>query len=430
MMKLNQKERIMTHHKIHILGGGTVNHVRSHFALSAPAYGQTARALGRLFKDMGEDVTLHLTKMANSGLGSLETNADISARVDELIADPETKMIVFNAAIADFEGQVGDVPSGKYADRLQSRGGDGAQLTLRTAEKIIQKIRKHRKDIFLVAFKTTTGATHDEQYMKALGLMKETSANLVLANDTVTRQNMVVTPEEARYFVGNDRGAALAGLARMAQARSGLTFTRSSVLNDEALVAWNSPQIPDNLRTIVNHLIASGIYQPFRGKTVGHFAARGVKPDEFLTSIRRSNFNRLHETGLVRVEALGDDRVIAHGAKPSVGGQSQRIIFSQHEDLDAIVHFHGELRSDARDAVPVRPQWMYECGSHECGRNTADGLVELRPGIHAVMLENHGPNIVFSRAVNPQDVISFIEDNFDLSQKTGGNILPEYRYAA
>jgi hypothetical protein len=40
--------------------------------------------------------------------------------------------------------------------------------------------------------------------------------------------------------------------------------------------------------------------------------------------------------------------------------------------------------------------------------------------LKAVMLNNHGPNIVFNKNTDPQEVIDFIERNFDLSQKTGG----------
>jgi hypothetical protein len=36
------------------------------------------------------------------------------------------------------------------------------------------------------------------------------------------------------------------------------------------------------------------------------------------------------------------------------------------------------------------------------------------------MLDNHGPNIVFHHSINPQEVIDFIKENFDLSDKTGG----------
>ena len=124
---------------------------------------------------------------------------------------------------------------------------------------------------------------------------------------------------------------------------------------------------------------------------------------------------------MVLVEAQDNDRVIAHGHKPSVGGQSQRIIFREHPEVDCIVHFHCPLKPDA-SAIPVREQRPHECGSHECGKNTSDGLESFRLGrgetIKAVMLDKHGPNIVFNRDANPAKVIDFIEQNFDLEGRT------------
>ena len=38
------------------------------------------------------------------------------------------------------------------------------------------------------------------------------------------------------------------------------------------------------------------------------------------------------------------------------------------------------------------------------------------------MLDNHGPNIVFHHSIDPQEVIDFIESNFDLTGKTGGPV--------
>ncbi len=109
---------------------------------------------------------------------------------------------------------------------------------------------------------------------------------------------------------------------------------------------------------------------------------------------------------------------LSFGAKPSVGGQSQRIIFNEHKDAECIVHFHCPVKEN-NVGIPIREQRPYECGSHECGKNTSDGLKEF-DGIKAVMLDEHGPNIVFNRNIPAEKVIQFIEHNFDLSQKTGG----------
>lgn len=404
----------------YILGGGTFSHVRNHLALAAPAFGETARRLLDIFVDSdlsgidGEKFVLKLTKMANPE-SNIVTNDDVSQVVDEIIADPFAKLVFFNVALCDFDGKIDDIPSGKYATRLKTKEGKQV-IQITPTEKVLSKIRKHRKDIFLVAFKTTCGATEDEQYLAGLNLLKANSANLVLANDTKTRCNMIIVPEEARYTVTTDRNEALFSLVEMANSRSRLHFTRSTVIPGPS-VSWNSSEVPETLRKVVNHCIARGAYKPFRGSTAGHFAYK-VGENTFITSKRKTNFNELETVGMVRVDSTGHDTVIAYGAKPSVGGQSQRIIFKQHADVDCIVHFHCPIKADSN--VPTRPQQWLECGSHECGNNTSAGLAMVEDGIKAVYLDHHGPNIVFDQNIDPNLVIDFIERHFDLTAKTGG----------
>lgn len=417
---------------ITVLGGGTFSHVRNHLSLAAPAFGETARSLYNIIDKWIDDydyrmndynvlfqydVQLMLTKMANSN-SSIVTNADVEKLVDGLIADPETKVIFFNVAMCDFNGQIGSVESSKYGSRLQTRDGN-QEMVLTPAPKLIKKIRKERKDIFLVAFKTTCGATEQEQYIAGLNLLKANSCNLVLSNDTGNHRNMIIVPEEAKYCVTTDRRFVLETLVDMTMKRCQLHYTRSTVV-DAPSVDWNDPEVPESLRTVVNYCIKKGAYKPFRGNTAGHFA---VKVDEktFLTSKRSTNFNDLDKIGLVKVVSTGPDEVIAYGAKPSVGGQSQRIIFAEHQDVDCIVHFHCPMYSSLDGVeMPKRKQYAYECGSHECGQNTSDGLHEVWDGIKAVFLDQHGPNVVFNRTIDPSKVIKFIDHFFDLTQKTGG----------
>jgi hypothetical protein len=370
------------------------------------------------------DVNLHLTKMADS-TSNLVTNEDVEAHVLILKEDFNTKIVFFNVGMTDFDGEIDEnkrkgffIPqpkgiSNKYATRLSSN--KEYLLNLFPKKKIVKQIRENRKDIFLVAFKTTSGATEQEQYLAGLNLMKKNSCNLVLANDVVTRVNMIITPEEAKYHVTTDREEALKQLVDMSFYRSHLSFTHSTVV-DGTPVDWNSDRVYPALREIVNFCIDESAYKPFNGATVGHFACK-IGENEFLTSIRKTNFNDLSKNGLVRVITDTDDTVIAYGAKPSVGGQSQRIIFSEHNDYDCIVHFHCPIKETSN--VPVVSQREYECGSHECGQNTSNGLKRFG-NLSAVMLDEHGPNIVFHHSINPTEVIDFIKENFDLSDKTGG----------
>lgn len=408
---------------IHILGGGTFSHVRSHLALAAPAFGATARDF---WVELDTDVRfdnfrkkLTLTRMAG-GPEWLVTNGDVSKVVDEIIANNTTKVVVFNVALCDFHGKIGEVDSGKYAPRLESRE-DGQAIELRSASKILNRIRQKRKDIFLVAFKTTTGAEPHEQVSKGLRLLKESSANLVLANDTETRNNIIITPEEGVYEFGRDRAKALTALADMMYHRTHLSFTRSTVVDGEP-VAWNSDLVYPTLREVVNHCVQAGAYKVPKllatPATTGHFAAK-IGEKEFLTSIRKRNFNEIEKVGLVRVRTDGDDSVISYGHKPSVGGQSQRIIFDTFKDTDCIVHFHCPLKANPRDKVNVVSQYEYECGSHECGENTARGLSKIG-NVYCVMLDKHGPNIVFHHSTPASEVIDFIDANFDLDMPTSG----------
>jgi hypothetical protein len=421
--------------KLHIIGGGTFSHIRCHLSLATPAFGATAKHLNQLalLEEINADEEnwlvprLHLTAMANSGAKTpsghkLVTNEDVSNLVDELVDDPDTAMIIFNPALCDYEGAIlGEgatcllaTPSGKYETRLKSR--EGAQtLRLWAADKIIGKIRKERKDIFLVAFKTTAGATEDEQYFAGLKLLKENSCNLVLANDVITRTNMVITPEEARYHVTQDREKALNGLFEMAILRYGLTYNRTEIVPGET-IPWDSKRIPETLRTIVDYCIKKGAYKPIRGKTVGHFSFK-ENETKYLVSRRKVNFNRLEEFGVVEVEIDDEYKIKATGAKPSAGSQTQRLIFRDHPQYDCIIHFHCPLRENSE--IPVRSQYAFECGSMQCGTNTSQGLKQFG-NLSAVMLDQHGPNIVFHHSIDPQEVMRFIDHHCDLSKKTGG----------
>lgn len=447
---------------IHVIGGGTVNHVRPHLAVSAPAYGTLACNIASELTDLGCTHRLHLTRMAlgtvfqyphlNLSVGprgrgaTVETNAGMLKLIQMIVGAKEPSLVFMTAAVADWDPLVmtpgfrrGDESvcttewfgkSGEHNSRLRTSEGD-LRLVLTPADKLIRQFRGNgvpgsRKDIFLVACKTTTGATDDEMFLAGLNLLKTASCNLVLVNDTHRLRNMIVTPEQARYGTDLSREEVTKTLVDMARERAFGTFTRSTVVPGDP-VAWTDERVHPTLRAVVDHCIEQGAYKDLlgRGATVGHFAQKLTK-DRFLTSRRNSDFNQMAEVGLVEVESNGDDTVTAYGFKPSVGGQSQRIIFREHPETDCIIHFHCPMkpgmpqRSLAKGSpIPVVPQWANECGSHQCGQNTSKGLGVVLPGIKAVYLKNHGPNIVFHHDIDPQTVINFIDRNFDLSRHTG-----------
>ena len=498
----------MSNKKLYIIGGGTNTYISNHLALSAPAYGTTAKHLYQKFlnhSDNKMDVELCLTKMADPSQDYLDTPEDVETLVDELIADPDTRVIIFNVAMVDYkptylqEWRTEDKTRGedvntfgKYRRRISTTGTPVIDLELKPYDKIINKIRKERKDILLVGFKTTCGATKEEQFLKGLKLCKDASANIVFVNDvnkeriekleeglnildrlniqkTYTdldinfknlekqikefskdiselQNNGLVTPEESSYWY-NTRDEALDGLVQMVLDRSHLHFTRSTVVDSET-ISWSSELIPETFKTIFDFVRGAGAYKLGPTKsTVGHFGL-SLGPNEFLTSKRKTDFNKIEEVGLVRVitddpdnvfgykhffEENHDDQVkynsdqavIAFGAKPSVGGQSQRSLFDAYPNLDCIVHFHCPLKPESRELFTTTKQFGVECGSHECGLNTSMNMQEFKllsgRSVWAVHLDHHGPNIIFdSKTADPQEIIEFINSKWDLSKQTTG----------
>ena len=281
--------------RIAIIGGGTNTYISNHLALSAPAYGSTAKKLANKFRANSENemqVDLYLTKMAQQAPGNPDTPEEVEALVDKLIADPNTRVIVFNVAMIDFKpkllkeidftfepyNHVTEHESfGKYVRRFSTTKTE-LILHLSPYQKVIQKIRKERKDILLVGFKTTCGATKEEQFQKGLKLCKDASANIVFVNDVdkdrirnldsaleskkilsnikstsemetayihegikeaeeqieAFQNNGLVTPEESSYWY-DTRNEALDALVQMVLDRSHLHFTRSTVVDSETI---------------------------------------------------------------------------------------------------------------------------------------------------------------------------------------------------
>lgn len=553
--------------RIAIIGGGTNTYISNHLSLSAPAYGTTAKKLANKFRANPENqmqVDLYLTNMAQQAPGNPDTPEEVEALVDKLVADPNTRVIIFNVAMVDYKPESltkevfnnpeytyhEDVTTtfGKYAGRLSTSEFPEIRLELTIQDKIIQKIRKERKDILLVGFKTTCGSTKEEQFQKGLKLCKDASANIVFVNDVdkdrikklndlvsldmdkefdeespnhgldlhyslkgkdfllkdiqSLQNNGLVTPEESSYWY-NTRDEALDALVQMVLDRSHLHFTRSTVVDSET-VPWNvrktsstlytipivvepkkreyipNPIIPETFRVVFDWVRSQGAYKKGpTGATVGHFGIK-LGPNEFLTSKRKTDFNKIEEVGLVRVITDDPDNVfgykhffenkevrdlqdklklikerskqdqtendkmwsevwteyykdklaavqqnvVAFGAKPSVGGQSQRSLFEAYPNLDCIIHFHCPLKTGSRDEFNTTPQFSFECGSYECIKSNLTGFKEYKVSdthsIWAGHMDYHGPNIVFSKDIDPQLVIDFIDKYWDLSRKTDG----------
>jgi hypothetical protein len=451
--------------RIYVLSGGTMVPIRPHFSLCAPAYGTVGRELVKRFetqKPASFEVVSGYTSMALSGeqdprfveqlqaIGrkKLETNDDVEALVDHLITLPDTKVIVMALAMCDWQptrleggGESSTTTFGKEFPRLHSRQASGeaeqVNLSLEPTPKVLNKVRRGtagRKDIFLVSFKTVAGISQQAGYARGLLALKRSSSNLVLVNDIHHHTNTVVTPEEFPYHA-ESREQALDWLVEMTLARAQLHFVRTHVRSGQraqALELDRQEKLPPNFVPVVRYLLEHGAYKllPEMQVTTGHFGCRVTGEDyQRIASVRKENHNLVFDQGMAKIFGTGDSGKVEaemdhEQERPSVGEHTQAQIYQALGDrVDSIVHFHCPLRSSVDHVrIPVRAQRLYECGSVECGENTIAGMSELSPGIWAVHLEGHGPNVAFHRSVPAQQVIEIIAKHWDLADKTGGRL--------
>lgn len=391
-----------------ILGGGTFNPIRNHLALAAPAFGKTAKIL----KTMLPEAELVLTKMADSN-SNLITNADVDKFLESQLNDPNLGVIILNVALCDYETQIGDIPSGLNAKRLKTKEGP-VEVTLTPSDKLLGKIRRKRPDIFLVAFKTTTGEDEQTQFLTALKMMKSAKCNLVLANDLHTKLNMVITAEETIYGKTTDRLASLKELVDILKLRSNGTYNRTNFQENKNLPIQE--HTPKSFQKVVRFLIDNQgfIENNGNGFTPGHYCFKNSE-NSMISSQRKSNHNKVFEEGMGLVTVDKDGIFTATGVrKPSVGARSQWILLNAYPDHDCIVHTHNPLKEGKiLSTVEQRP---YQCGSLECGMNTLKGIKDY-DGIKAVYLDKHGANIIFKSSMDPDKVIAFIKEYLELGVK-------------
>lgn len=394
--------------RIVIIGGGTFEPVRNHFALSAPAFGNTAIRLSQLIPDS----ELVLTKMADRN-SNLKSNSDVSEYIDKLITDKNVGTIILNVAFCDFKSlPINGVENGFHSERLRTSDGN-LSIELTPTDKIIERIRLKRPDIFLVGFKTTTNKTSEEQFLIALKMMKKSKCNLVLANDTVTRNNMVITPEETIYGETKNREKALKELVDITLLRNNLTYNNSLFEESDSIGIENTPQ---TFQEVIKFLVDNDgfIENNGNGFTPGHFCYK-VNDNSFLSSQRKANHNLVFYEGMSLVQVDNDNFIVKGKRKASVGARSQWLILQDNPGYDCIIHTHNPLKVNSK--INITEQRPYQCGSLECGINTSSNLEEAN-GIKAVYLDKHGANILFKSSDNSDKVINFIKENIELGVKT------------
>lgn len=198
-----------------IFSGGTVNYIRPHLAICAPAYGKVGRQITARMQSFRLDdliIVNERTKMA--GGDKIATNAELDQAVKHWLGDPSVCGIVMAAAVCDFD--VNSITSwdvttdkiGRHHDRLSSDSNLSVQLT--PAEKIIDQIKQKRPDILLVTFKTAHGVQQGELKRSMCDNMERSNSDIVFGNDIASYTNYIV--DDANFNAYDNREIAVLDL--------------------------------------------------------------------------------------------------------------------------------------------------------------------------------------------------------------------------
>lgn len=217
--------------RVVIYSGGTMVHVRPHFSLCAPAYGQIGQDVLKEFDRIiarPYEVDLISTKMADSS-SPIETNEDLRNDVLLNLLDPSVKAIVMAAAICDWEPEslyqeeyghkhFHEEGFGKEFPRLSSSEDHTIDLT--SSNKIIDLIKEQRPDIHLTTFKTTSNESSEDLFDKSERNLLRSNSDVVFGNDIKNHHNLLcVRGTEVQGMCTGDRSDMVKFLVKLIDVR-------------------------------------------------------------------------------------------------------------------------------------------------------------------------------------------------------------------
>lgn len=173
--------------RVLVIAGATVEPIDDIRVITNRSTGGTGLELAKSAYEHGADVELWLGRHEGHVPSwiphkTFETTSDLASLAEAMEAD----IAVVPAAVADF------APA-KVAGKIPSRDGP-ATLRLEPTPKVLEVLRKHTQGV-LVGFKAEAGTTDAKLKEKAMGLLKETGLDLVVANDVakVARDSTEIT---------------------------------------------------------------------------------------------------------------------------------------------------------------------------------------------------------------------------------------------
>ncbi len=171
---------VLKNKKILITAGPTIEHIDPVRVITNLSSGKTGVLLASELISAGAKVTfVYGPGNEKPPKGAKIINVVSSKEMHSVVKSELKKkfdVVIMAAAIADY------IPTNESKMKIKSLKSN-MKISLKRAPKIIDQIKKYQKDVFLVGFKAETNLTEDKLIKAAEKKLKESSADMIIAND-------------------------------------------------------------------------------------------------------------------------------------------------------------------------------------------------------------------------------------------------------
>jgi phosphopantothenoylcysteine decarboxylase/phosphopantothenate--cysteine ligase len=181
-----------------VTAGSTVEYIDPIRVMTNLSSGKMGVAIAQEAKRMGAAVTLvygHGVTNPPSGkkIIRISTGEEMYKAVLSELSSDKYDVVIMTAAVADF------APLKRSDKKIDTRLGK-FELSLTPTRKIIDEVKNKSKDTFLVAFKADYQSSDSDLIEKAYRKLKESNADIVVAND-IARKGSEPGSDENEVFI-------------------------------------------------------------------------------------------------------------------------------------------------------------------------------------------------------------------------------------
>ena len=319
--------------------------------------------------------------------------------VDEIIANPNIEIVIFQNSM--------------YIDSEE-------------VFRLTNRIKENRKDIFVAAMFHSERDNENIVYAEGVFRLKRSAVDL-LCVFTPKKINLVVAPEETKYYSHLDAKDTFKGMISMIDSRIKNTYPSIDVQEKDPKEDFTA-ELEANLIGVVQYCLGKECFSSFKGKTKSiSFASRIASNNKIIAFSEETIKNKSDKNNLIKnldqfeistAELVSENEINVIG-NPSSDLTVFNKIFIDHPEIDSIIHLHvKEIFGTGTVNYGLRPAYITNKDNCENSLESAAKIskdMKDCKSVYAAYISDHGPYIGFNKDTPLQDVIRYIESNFVLS---------------